>query len=265
VEFVGLILFLVVSAIVSLIQKSAENKKARQRAERRAQGAQEPMSEEIPTARRKGSVQRPARPVAQAPEIEDVIRRLMGVEPERPRAEEGADEEADWQPVPPPARREIPREYQQPARPVRPSQPTAHRNPQPLRKPMAEPQRRPLQEQPRQAQPSPTARPVRQRPARTPAELMGQQQRRHAVEELTQEEIEQRDREQRWREEMERRKKKQAAEQAAQRSAELPRQRPRMMRSRSGLFRGTADLRRAIILSEVLAPPRALRGTDDRM
>lgn len=265
-ELVGVILFLIVSAIVSIAQKSAEKKKAKERAERRAQAAQEPMGENIPTARRKGAIPRPMQQQGQAPEIEDVIRRLMGVETEATRADVSADDEAEWQPVPPPARREIPSEYQQPpARPVRPSQSTAHRNPPPLRPKMQEPQRRPLQEQQRPSQPSPTARPIRQRPARTPAELMrGQQQRHRSAEELTPEEMEQRELERLWRVEMEQRKRQQAEQQAAQRPKELPRQRPHMLRSGRRLFRGPADLRRAIILSEVLAPPRALRDIEDR-
>jgi hypothetical protein len=92
-----------------------------------------------------------------------------------------------------------------------------------------------------------------------------QQQRRRMAEELTPEEMEQRERERLWRVEMERRKHQQAAEQAAQRPKEPPRQRTHILQPRRGLLRGAADVRRAIILAEVLGPPRALRDIEDRV
>ncbi len=266
-EFVGIILFLAVSALLSIVNRAAEKKKAQERAERRAHTAQETMGEHIPTARRKGAVLRPTQRVPQAHEVEDTIRRLMGMETDGSPAAENVDDERDWQPVPPPTRRDVPRQQQQVHAP-RPSQPQAHRNPPAFPRQMHQPQRQPLQQprRPQQQLPPQSARPERQRPARTPAELMGQQQqRRRVTEEITPEEMEQRAREQQWRQEMERRKKVQAAQEAAQRPKELPRQRPHMVRSGGGLFRGHGDLRRAIILSEVLNPPRALREMDDRV
>ena len=82
-------------------------------------------------------------------------------------------------------------------------------------------------------------------------------------EELLPIEIEQRENERRWREEMERRKKLQAAQQA-QRPPEIPHARTRLLPARRRLFHSTSEVRRAIILSEVLGPPRAMRDLEER-
>jgi hypothetical protein len=80
------------------------------------------------------------------------------------------------------------------------------------------------------------------------------------------EEVERREQERRWREEMERRRKLQVAQQAelAQRATpEVKHAHARLRPARRRLLHSKAEVRRALILNEVLGPPRAFRDLGD--
>jgi hypothetical protein len=90
---------------------------------------------------------------------------------------------------------------------------------------------------------------------------------RQLTEPDTQEEIEQRESAKRWREESERRKRQEQAAQQQKKQQAAPAERPmrRVARTpRRRLFHDLAEVRRAIILSEVIGSPRALNELEPR-
>ncbi len=257
IDDIFIVLVLVAGFVLSGLQKLAERSKAKRRMmeEERTTGNRGNADDTIRTAQRREPARRAQSPQTAPPGIEDVIRRLMGEEqgpqiegPDVPSAEM---EEGDWRPVPPP--------------PIRRAPPQPQRAPATPPRQMTQPPRRQAQMPQRPVPPPQSARPVRQRPARTPNEMVAQPRRR-LPEEFTPEELEQRENERRWREEMERRKKQQAAQQTqqAQQQKDLPRPRARIMPSRRRVFHSASEVRRAIILSEVLGPPRSMRDIEER-
>jgi hypothetical protein len=63
---------------------------------------------------------------------------------------------------------------------------------------------------------------------------------------------------------MERRKQLQQQLQSTQRQLETVHARARLMPARRRLLHSPAEVRRALILSEILGPPRAMRDIEDR-
>lgn len=259
---IGVVIFIVIS-VLSIAQKMKEQRDLKRKLDRedveeRAREMGSPVEESVPTAqprqpRRRGTIEMPQ-------DVEDVIRHLMGQapRPQLPTAE--ADEEGEWESEPPPIRPEVPKPAQQ-ERPRQPPAPRPQRASQQTRRPQ------PAQRVPRPAQQQ-SARPERQRPARTPAEMMSTRpaRPRQDAESITPEEIEQRENEKRWREESERRKRQEQAAQRQQKQQAAPgRPTRRVARtSRRRLFHDLAEVRRAIVMSEVISAPRAMNDLEPR-
>jgi len=260
IEDLFLVIILVAGFAFSGLQKLAQRMRSNQQP---GEYPAEDESDSIRTARRRSAAGRPE--AAQPANIEDVIRRLMGVETqpfEGPSAGNPETSADDWTPLSPPPIRRAPPPAPQPRMPAQRAPAT------PPRKMYQQPARRQAQMPQRPATPPPSARPVRQRPALTPQQMLsGSRPALRGSEDLLPEELEQRENERRWHEEMERRKKAKAAQEAQrpkQRTPEVLHTRARLMPARRRLFHSAGEVRRAIILSEVLAPPRATRDIEDR-
>src|SRR5262245_58470791 len=110
------VIIIIVGAVLSGLQKLLDSSKARRRMyQERMERGRERSEVTMRTAKRRDA-QQPATPTSpKPPQLEDVIRRLMGEENAQTldgtNEEEGGAEE-EWQPVPPPAIRRAPPEPQ---------------------------------------------------------------------------------------------------------------------------------------------------------
>jgi hypothetical protein len=258
-NIIGFVIFIVI-IVLSIAQKAMEQSKAKRRlGQAKREGGGTPRRgaavQDIPMAQPRAGRGRPAKGGESAPQIEDVIRRFVGQATgqasEGPSEQGGERDEEKWQPLPPPIRGQAPTQYQKPA--PRQAAPPPRPAPQPT------PPRQPRAVQP----PRPPVPPLRQRPAATPAKTEVQRREIDANEDVLPIEIEQRENERRWREEMEQRKKLQK-KQTPQRQPEVLHSRAGRLPGRRRLFHTVGDVRRAIILSEVLGPPRAMRNFEER-
>ncbi len=268
-NIIGFIIFIVI-VVLSIAQKAMEQAKAKRRANEMKREIGDAARHgapigDIPVALPRADAGRRAKTETQGPRIEDVIRRLMGEDPEGPSAQNEEEDYGEVRPLPPPVPRHAPTQFQKPARPAIPrqaaAQPTQYQKPTLFQRPASQqgPSQRPLKAQP----PRHAVPPSRQGRATAPAKNVGRPQSARESEEAMPIEIEQRENERRWREEMER-KTKQQKPQTPQRSPEVLHSRARLMPARRRLFHTAGEVRRAIILSEVLGPPRAMRDLEER-
>lgn len=251
---IAILVFIVFGLIVSAINKLFQEMKRRQRPYQRPTEVTDWTEDEVRTAKRRGSAPRPVADTG-APEIEDVIRRLMGVEKAEPQeGPTASNEEGEWKQVPPPIVRRAPEKTAPKQKPVMPRQ--MYDRPQPQKQ---RPQSMPKPPTFRPTVNMPTPPPPRQQMPQRPQQVA---EPRRDAEELLPEEVERREQERRWREEMERRRKVQAAQQAelARRATpEVKHSHARLRPATRRLLHNKAELRRALILNEVLGPPRAFR------
>ncbi len=246
------LVILAAGGIVSLLNKSRERKELMRKLEEEDReeqrtGKPRPAYEETVRSARPRGAQTRRTQVEMPQDIEDVIRQLMG-EPPRPAPaapaprsaieedHEGENDEGDWQPAPPPVRRELSPEIQRPRQPAR--------QPQQRRQAAGPPQRPGLRPPEIRQQPQ---RPVRQ--AAEPATRQAQPRQRPAIHAGEAE-----------RRETEAIRRQPHAEQppAARQTRRVPPTRRR--RILGNLY----DVRRAIVLAEIIGPPRAFQDLDPR-